>query len=292
MKLSTWTLMAVGAHTTTVQANANLLPLHQPQPSLPSSDLVGSSECFITAQLGCFEDTAEHRILNFTAAFGTHTSDFPTMSYETCAQACCAANFNGGDVLVGVEYGVQCYCGHGFAVANPPKSTACRTKCPGNSSQTCGGSDAINVYKASCPMATPTNPCSNPFPTPPPPTPAPTGPNYHGCMDPNSADTFEYCDVTKSDEDRVDALMGLLDLTDLITLLSPTKAPYCAVHTAAVSHVDNTAYEKCDALVSVSTDLGAIVWHCRRMCMYACMLGLSNAVLHTLPSEELFLVQL
>ena len=56
------------------------------------------------------------------------------MTRETCAQKCCADGFKGNDVLIGVEYAAQCFCGHGFAVPNPPKSGACHMKCPGNAS--------------------------------------------------------------------------------------------------------------------------------------------------------------
>ena len=44
-----------------------------------------------------------------------------------------------------------------------------------------------------------------------------------------------YCDVSKSNEDRVDAMLALLNLTDLITLVSPTIKPYCEVHSHGVA---------------------------------------------------------
>merc|ERR1711920_215782 len=58
----------------------------------------------------------------------------------------------GDNDLVGVEYGTQCFCGHGFAVKQPQSSDKCSMKCAGNSSDTCGGSYAIEVFKASCTM--------------------------------------------------------------------------------------------------------------------------------------------
>ena len=194
------------------------------------------NECSVVKQLGCFADSADHRALKHVAFFGTKSSQAPTFSRETCAQKCCADGFHGPDVLVGVEFGVQCFCGNGWASGTAPAaSTGCRTKCPGNSSQLCGGSDAINVYSASCPLATPTNPCSDPFPpSPPAPGPSPpapaAGPRYRGCTEPGAASKWPYCDVTKSDEERVDAMLALLNLTDLITLVSPTAKPFCAVH--------------------------------------------------------------
>jgi hypothetical protein len=56
-------------------------------------------------------------------------------------------------------------------------------KCSGNSSQLCGGSDAINVFRAKCATSPP---CRKPPKGPPGPPPAPPpipGPTFHGCMD-------------------------------------------------------------------------------------------------------------
>jgi hypothetical protein len=183
------------------------------------------SQCSVSQYIGCVVDTAQHRVLNVTAAFGTQTSDFPTMDRETCAQACCALGYVGTDVLVGVEYGVQCFCGRGFAGPQPPNATAgaCSMACPGNPGESCGGSDALDVFQATCADASPSKPCAWPFV----PTPA-----FHGCLTTNGSAPWPYCDVTMSDEERVDVLLALLDLDDLITLLSPTTPPYCVVHSA------------------------------------------------------------
>jgi hypothetical protein len=148
--------------------------------------------CTVGAYKGCFVDTAAVRVLNFTAAFGTQPSDFPTMSRETCAQACCAAGFVGDDVLVGVEYAVQCFCGHGFAGGvTPPASSGCQSDCPGHTGETCGGSDAIDVFVASCPGASsPGNLCANPF--------APqTGPEFHGCADAGAVGTYGFVPISR-----------------------------------------------------------------------------------------------
>ncbi len=142
--------------------------------------------CTVSTYKGCFADTAAARVLNFTAAFGTQPSDLPHMSRETCAQACCAAGFIGDDVLVGVEFAVQCFCGHGFSGGvTPPASSGCQAHCPGNPGETCGGSDAIDVFVASCPGASsPGNLCADPFAPP-------TGPEFQGCADPGAVGSYE-----------------------------------------------------------------------------------------------------
>ena len=92
--------------------------------------------------------------------------------------------------------------------------------------ETCGGSDAINIFTASCPSSKAAATCADPF------APAKVY-QYHGCTGPN-ASNWEYCDVTKSDSERVDAMLALLNLTDVITLVSPTKNPFCGVHAYGV----------------------------------------------------------
>lgn len=36
------------------------------------------------------------------------------MTQEKCAAACCADGFSGESILIGVEYGAQCYCGKAY----------------------------------------------------------------------------------------------------------------------------------------------------------------------------------
>lgn len=97
----------------------------------------------------------------------------------------------------------------------------------------CGGSGAINIFTASCSGSTAAPTCTDPFPPSPGPPPAPPAPPqtplFHGCTGPN-ASNWAYCDVSKSDSERVDAMLALLDLNDVITLVSPTRKPFCQVH--------------------------------------------------------------
>merc|ERR1712072_993454 len=109
--------------------------------------------CKVTKQVGCYQDggdrptSSKPDILAHEATSGTKGS--PSNSKENCVVMCRMDGY-GGDDLVGVEYGTQCFCGHGFAVKQPHPSQKCNRKCPGNSSDTCGGSHAIEVFKATC----------------------------------------------------------------------------------------------------------------------------------------------
>ncbi len=152
-----------------------------------------AATCEVTEELGCFFDAATARLLPLQAVFaGSPTAG--AMTRELCAEYCCGAGYADppgypppGSAVVGVEYGAQCYCGKTFdaSKAKPPHAPGsnCTMKCSGNSSQLCGGSDAINVFRAKCATSPP---CRKPPKGPPGPPPAPPpipGPTFHGCMD-------------------------------------------------------------------------------------------------------------
>lgn len=60
------------------------------------------------------------------------------MTPSVCATFCT----NQGYEVSGTEYGDECYCGHSLPST---WSTGCTMKCAGDSSQFCGGSNALNV---------------------------------------------------------------------------------------------------------------------------------------------------
>ncbi|PVF98141.1 WSC-domain-containing protein [Serendipita vermifera] len=64
------------------------------------------------------------------------------MTPGKCQSICEAAGF----FLAGVEYGRECYCGNTIMGKNNIKPQICTTPCSGDSSQKCGGPDAINIY--------------------------------------------------------------------------------------------------------------------------------------------------
>eukprot|EP00911_Craspedida_sp_UC1_P002269 UC1_evm1s1722 len=200
------------------------------------------AQCSVTTTKGCYVDSANARVLPYQAHFCGHPNE-DAMTREKCAELCCAAGYNNATDLVGVEYGCQCYCGHAPLPANatkaPTGSTACSMPCSGNHSQTCGGSDAIDIFTSKC-----SNPsqCVGPPAPPPPPPPPPPGPEFHGCNTPN-ATVLPYCDMSLSYQARVADLIQRMSTDEKIAMLSPTAPPYCACHTASVPRLGMPRYK-------------------------------------------------
>lgn len=194
--------------------------------------LLSRGACTLTAEVGCFVDSASHRVLPHTAYFGKNSRDGHS-TLEMCAEACCADGYAGG--YSGAEYGAQCFCAKPGAVnpAQLPKSTQCSAPCPGNKSETCGGANAITIFSAKC-----SAPCRRP------PGPAPPAPpaQFYGCEDAN-ASSLPYCDESLSDGARAADLVGRLSLQEKISLLSPTHNPFCAIHTPPVPRLGLPPYK-------------------------------------------------
>lgn len=63
----------------------------------------------------------------------------------TCPQYC--ANYCKNWPYYGLQYGKECWCGdHHSDIDKYGTSTACTYECSGDSSQTCGGYNAMNIY--------------------------------------------------------------------------------------------------------------------------------------------------
>jgi len=176
-----------------------------------------------------------------TSAIFTAVSTNPNAGsndLNACANACCKAGFNGPGDFAGVEYGCQCFCGH--ALSNSAQKVAdseCDQACPGNHSEKCGGSDRISVFQAKCQGT-----CTGPPAPPPPPPPPPPGPEFHGCNVPAAAG-LPFCNIKLSHAARVADMVGRLTMDEKIALLSPTQAPFCACHTAAIDRVGIPRYK-------------------------------------------------
>jgi hypothetical protein len=126
--------------------------------------------CAVTKERGCYRDNSSiDRILG--PALPGRPAPMQAMTRAICAQICldqkCA--------LAGVEYGQQCFCGDRLNYP-PVASSGCTTSCRGNSSETCGGTSAIDVYEFLCSGA----PVPIPGPAPPPPSPTPNPPAHGG----------------------------------------------------------------------------------------------------------------
>ncbi|CAF0948278.1 unnamed protein product [Adineta steineri] len=95
--------------------------------------------------VGCFTD-----FYPCTRAMsgGSTTSNMNTPT--TCAEFCTAL----GNPYSGTEYGSECYC----SMTSPTvQSTACTEPCAGDSTQICGGSNALSVMYTSIPSLAATN---------------------------------------------------------------------------------------------------------------------------------------
>ena len=198
--------------------------------------------CSVKEIVGCFTDSADHRVLNFTAEFGTNPKKGP-MSQAYCAHLCCKAGFTPNDYF-GVEYGAQCFCGKAWATAAAPQKRpdgecgiACPTQPPGAASvERCGGSDRITVFRAlQCPCGS--------DPPPPAPPPPPKFPNFHGCLPGSAGASLPYCDPALSHDARANDLLDRLSLNETIAQLSPTRRPFCGIHTPTVDRVGLPNYK-------------------------------------------------
>ena len=70
-------------------------------------------------------------------------ADGDGMNHDACAQMCQDHKFT----LAGVEDQHQCFCGDKLPSPAPKHSSGCTMKCPSNSSELCGGPDALLVFK-------------------------------------------------------------------------------------------------------------------------------------------------
>ncbi|RSL47522.1 hypothetical protein CEP54_013369 [Fusarium duplospermum] len=84
--------------------------------------------------LGCFTDSTSARVLPNSLNLAGNT---PAKCKTACADA--------GYTYAGVEFGSQCFCAAAPAQALVP-STECNYACPGDSAQTCGGFNAIQIF--------------------------------------------------------------------------------------------------------------------------------------------------
>ncbi|KAL5331921.1 hypothetical protein ACEPPN_001461 [Leptodophora sp. 'Broadleaf-Isolate-01'] len=86
---------------------------------------------------GCFTEADGIRALSNDVL-----ADFEGMTIEKCADFC------SGYTLYGLEYTGECYCGNALNAGSVSAPEAeCNLPCTGDASQTCGGSNRLNVYE-------------------------------------------------------------------------------------------------------------------------------------------------
>ncbi|KAH9927682.1 copper radical oxidase [Fomitopsis serialis] len=87
--------------------------------------------------LGCYNDSTNARALAIS----------PAVDGDVDVESCTTACYNSGYPLAGMEYSTQCFCGLEFDNGATPISLGtCDMVCAGNSSEYCGGPNALNVY--------------------------------------------------------------------------------------------------------------------------------------------------
>ncbi|MCJ1352419.1 MAG: hypothetical protein MMC33_002403 [Icmadophila ericetorum] len=90
---------------------------------------------------GCYSEGTNGRALNFEQT----QLNASVMTTELCLQTCKDQNYP----LAGTEFASQCFCGvilgNGSA---PAAASSCSMACNGNSSETCGGPNFLNLYAA------------------------------------------------------------------------------------------------------------------------------------------------
>lgn len=119
--------------------------------------------------LGCYTEGSNGRSL----AYSQIQLNASVMTTELCLNACGARGFP----FAGTEYSQECYCG--VVLGNgtvPAPASDCNMPCNGNSSETCGGQDRLNLYVSNDLEST--EPCEAPPVSSSSSTPAPTSTVY------------------------------------------------------------------------------------------------------------------
>ncbi|KAK0100032.1 hypothetical protein ONS95_013153 [Cadophora gregata] len=103
--------------------------------SVSTSAPTGTSNPFTS--MGCWTD---NDVTERTLIGGAYTDQALTLSM-------CSA-FCQGFAYFGVEYSVECYCGNNFGSTSALATDGrCNMPCKGDTTQTCGGSYGMNIYK-------------------------------------------------------------------------------------------------------------------------------------------------
>lgn len=95
---------------------------------------------------GCYTDSASSRALNGAQLFDD------AMTIEMCSVIC------NGWALFGVEYGRECFCGNSVTGSNTAAADDCNFPCAGNSKETCGAGNRLNVYSFGSTSSSTTSP--------------------------------------------------------------------------------------------------------------------------------------
>lgn len=90
--------------------------------------------------IGCGTDSVSDRTLSAAS------ESLGTMDVKTCVTYCSGKGYT----YAGLEYSSQCYCGNTLPAEGAPTTGVlgnCFSTCSGNSSEYCGGADALSLYQ-------------------------------------------------------------------------------------------------------------------------------------------------
>ncbi|KAL7905273.1 glycoside hydrolase [Trichoderma velutinum] len=144
-----------------------------------------------TTYVGCYHDPNSPRDLA-----GPFLTVNNLNSPQYCANLCGAAGYQ----YAGVEFTIQCFCGHRIENTSvKADESQCTSPCPADPSKICGGGNMINIYSI-------TNPSANP----------PLTPSFPDCTrDPLCSN--DVCDTTKSIADRAAAIVQPMTLDEKVS---------------------------------------------------------------------------
>lgn len=89
--------------------------------------------------LGCGTDSVSARTFSYERDSGV-------LTVESCIATCNAAGYS----IAGMEYSTQCFCGNAVPSAAAPLPNipgGCSMKCGGDSTEICGGPNALSLYQ-------------------------------------------------------------------------------------------------------------------------------------------------
>lgn len=89
------------------------------------------------ASMGCYSEPPGGRALD-------RVLSSPLMTTRKCLVVCGYGSY----AYAGLQYGSECWCGNELHAGAEPSYGACTIPCSGNASDTCGGSDALNLYNS------------------------------------------------------------------------------------------------------------------------------------------------
>ncbi|XP_046464696.1 xylosyltransferase oxt-like [Daphnia pulex] len=115
--------------------NNQLVPERLPNYCPRKDSIAGSS-------LGCFHDNNQSRLLS---SYGVK---LPGLTIQKCVDLCAQSAF----LYAGTHNGKECYCGNKKpSLEHLLTKTYCSVACDGQSSQTCGGVDATEIFDSGVP---------------------------------------------------------------------------------------------------------------------------------------------